>query len=1564
MSDIWTKALRGGGPSASNTPRAKSYSNNRYGSKPGEEEQDSADSGQKRTPRQGAMYDRPWKDLASLSSAGRGTPRSRSYAARPPIPRGNSNVDHDDAASVAESDDMSVATEDDYREGGAEGESVQVFVRVRPINSAESSEGEHYNCTRIYGDRTVSVELKHRPEPYQFKFDCVLPENTSQLEIFERAGKPIVDNCMGGYNSTIFAYGQTGAGKTYTMQGPMAALEDCEERGLAPRVFEYLFSEIDKAQDELCHENLTFCVKVSMLEIYNEVITDLLNPSGSNLQIREDIKRGCYVEDLSEQLIQNAPDAMRLMRTGAENRHVGETRLNRESSRSHSVFACTLERHSKSQDTGVTNVLFSRLNLIDLAGSERIHGGEHGGSQATGKHFKEACHINKSLTTLGRVIMELVEAQRSSSGGRGSSAGGGKGFGNGKTRHVPYRDSRLTFLLQDSLGGNAKTLMIANISPSSVSAQETLSTLQFMSRAKCIRNRATINMDARGDVVLLQREIVRLNSELDNLRKGYTEPAIQEAKELRIKLDEMCCDKNKMDAVMLNLEKENQNLKSERRRLDHKMSQIQKGAGQLDQAIFSLTTKVLHHESLAAAATEKSLAAAKVEHEVQLLEMQTQMQQQEQQVEELQEELEQERSGRKEAEVRLQEELRDSVAAAAEQQQLEAATAEGASLRQQLQETTAGASKLQQQLQEADSSSTSLQQQLDAACEARDEAQEALEVSKNVNAGLDDQIRQLMERIEQMATQLQDKDEQLSASNQALAETRETLGSTQADLAAAQQQLTAEQQEAAAQVSSAGSERQKLQQLLQETEQQLQQEQEQLQQVQGHLQQTEEQLGKATESNEEAKQQIAELESKAAALQQQVQELESRNTNTNSTNEELQQQLAALQQQLQDAAAASAADKEEHDAQVQQLQQQLEAAQGQVSQQGSQAAALEEALSELNAAVKEKSQALEGSQEHCKQLQQQLEASTAAATAKADQLSSDLAAVRESSKSRQEELMKQVTEVHLQLSAAQGEQDRLQDDLDAARSEKGLLEGQLADARSQVDKLQAQASSKALECDLLRKKLSAAESGVSALKGDLADRDAEMDALRQAVKDAEVTASEEQEKAAEELNCLKRELMDAQELLSSRGFEVVQMQRRLEELAHRLTEKNASLDGHKEEVKGLKSTIAKMESMARQKEALLADKTALADQLQADNEALNAKLQQTQEELAVKEGQLRCKLNAHELQLKEQIVYNARNRQAMNEIRKVINWAQQPPATSAANTPTGHQARQRQQQQPFSPSVAGEMSLAAEDTFVEDGFGTALFGGNSGGSRSKGAAAAGAGLPGPQSDGLPLMLEDVQLSIPASQLSAAAARRRSSDSAGSGRGSVGDGDGMVSVTAGSGGSRAGRRHGSGKGSGKGSSSKTDKQWAPPEVDVSLSASGVHEAQEGSCYQDTQQLYSDGSRADIGSDCSRALLVPEQASSPVRMSAEDSLGQLHSPQRSSRGSAGRSSRRDTSRRALRAGFEHLSCSTGKKHSMMMSGDASVVLSVSAEWSASSGHEQHDMRLPAAVVGGDCDVEQDT
>ncbi|KAL6762902.1 kinesin motor domain-containing protein, partial [Haematococcus lacustris] len=301
-----------------------------------------------------------------------------------------------------------------------------------------------------------------------YTFDQVLFD-TCQQDVFEVAGMPMVDNVMAGYNSSIFAYGQTGAGKTYTMLGNISNGPGGphENRGLAPRVFEYLFEQISRAQSEEGHDQLGYNCKCSMLEIYNESITDLLVPSATNLHIREDLQKGCFVDGLTDELVANVDEVMALMRRGAEHRHTGETRMNRESSRSHSVFTCIVEKSSKGGSGGVTSVICSRLNLIDLAGSERVRSGGMGGSQVQGEHFKETVKINQSLTTLGRVITELVDSQR-----RGS----------GRSKHIPYRDSRLTFLLQDSLGGNAKTMIIANISPSSLNAAETSSTLAFVQR--------------------------------------------------------------------------------------------------------------------------------------------------------------------------------------------------------------------------------------------------------------------------------------------------------------------------------------------------------------------------------------------------------------------------------------------------------------------------------------------------------------------------------------------------------------------------------------------------------------------------------------------------------------------------------------------------------------------------------------------------------------------------------------------------------------------------------------------------------------------------------------------------------------------------------------------------------------------------------------------------------------------------------------------------------------------------------------------------------------------------
>lgn len=228
------------------------------------------------------------------------------------------------------------------------------------------------------------------------------------------------------------------------MLGDITGLADrpSDNRGMTPRIFEYLFSKIQQEEQDRQLDQLRYVCKCSFLEIYNEQITDLLEPSSSNLQMREDSKKGVYVENLTEIVVRSVQDLVLLLLKGAASRKVTSTNMNRESSRSHSVFTCSIE--SKWETNSLSNMRFGRLNLVDLAGSERQKS-----SRAEGDRLKEAASINKSLSTLGLVIMALVD------------------IANGKPRHVPYRDSKLTFLLQDSLGGNSKTAIIATISPSS-----------------------------------------------------------------------------------------------------------------------------------------------------------------------------------------------------------------------------------------------------------------------------------------------------------------------------------------------------------------------------------------------------------------------------------------------------------------------------------------------------------------------------------------------------------------------------------------------------------------------------------------------------------------------------------------------------------------------------------------------------------------------------------------------------------------------------------------------------------------------------------------------------------------------------------------------------------------------------------------------------------------------------------------------------------------------------------------------------------------------------------------
>lgn len=389
--------------------------------------------------------------------------------------------------------------------GKDDGDAVKVVVRMRPPNEMELSqaaasalEGGDFDddnstcCVRQLSDESLCIVTP--PDRMQFSYDYVAGPSVSQEAVFGYAGKSVVENCLSGYNSCIFAYGQTGSGKTYTMLGdiPEGADAVVASAGLIPRVFQYLLGRI--SQIEGSNSSVKYLCRCSLLEIYNERITDLLTQK-SSLQIREDTERGVYVKGLTLEDVFTVEDALSLLRRGSINRRVGETGMNSKSSRSHCVLTCVIERRSTDHN-GLTNTFRSRLNLVDLAGSERQRT-----SGAAGHRLKEASSINRSLSTLALVIMSLVELQQ------------GK-----KSKHIPYRDSKLTFLLQDSLGGNSKTVMIANVSPAACNLSETISTLRFAKTAKCVKNRAIVNEDITGDARLLALEIARLKAELSRYR--------------------------------------------------------------------------------------------------------------------------------------------------------------------------------------------------------------------------------------------------------------------------------------------------------------------------------------------------------------------------------------------------------------------------------------------------------------------------------------------------------------------------------------------------------------------------------------------------------------------------------------------------------------------------------------------------------------------------------------------------------------------------------------------------------------------------------------------------------------------------------------------------------------------------------------------------------------------------------------------------------------------------------------------------------------------------------------
>ncbi|KAI9105333.1 hypothetical protein DFS34DRAFT_598959 [Phlyctochytrium arcticum] len=407
--------------------------------------------------------------------------------------------------------------------------SVKVVVRVRPLNQREigigcqnvvSVTGTSLSITKSTGVDDATATSSGEGQQKSFTFDqcywsCSTqdPHFASQQIVYDGIGRELLDHAFEGYNTCLFAYGQTGSGKSYSMMGYM------DEKGIIPRVCDELFARICNNTDE----NIAYVVEVSYLEIYNERVRDLLMPGDKgNLRVREHPALGPYVEDLSKLVVSSYKDIATLMDEGNKARTVASTNMNATSSRSHAVFTIVLSQKITDAPTGLTSSKSSRICLVDLAGSERADA-----TGATGARLKEGANINRSLTTLGKVISALADAsgvspnlarRRSDANETPLSAlrrQQKRSSLQATPVHIPYRDSVLTWLLKDCLGGNSKTVMIAAISPADVNFDETLSTLRYAERAKRIVNTAVINEDATGKAMReLQDEVTRLRARL------------------------------------------------------------------------------------------------------------------------------------------------------------------------------------------------------------------------------------------------------------------------------------------------------------------------------------------------------------------------------------------------------------------------------------------------------------------------------------------------------------------------------------------------------------------------------------------------------------------------------------------------------------------------------------------------------------------------------------------------------------------------------------------------------------------------------------------------------------------------------------------------------------------------------------------------------------------------------------------------------------------------------------------------------------------------------------------
>uniref|UniRef100_A0A3Q3LYP8 plus-end-directed kinesin ATPase n=1 Tax=Mastacembelus armatus TaxID=205130 RepID=A0A3Q3LYP8_9TELE len=378
------------------------------------------------------------------------------------------------------------------------GASVKVAVRVRPFNSREMAK-ESKCIIQMSGNTTTILNPKQPKENKSFNFDFsywshTTPEDinyASQMQVYKDIGEEMLLHAFEGYNVCIFAYGQTGAGKSYTMMGR----QEKDQQGIIPLLCEDLFTKINDSNND---NSMSYSVEVSYMEIYCERVRDLLNPKNKgNLRVREHPLMGPYVEDLSKLAVTSYSDIQDLMDSGNKARTVAATNMNETSSRSHAVFNIIFTQRKHDMETENVSEKVSKISLVDLAGSERADS-----TGAKGTRLKEGANINKSLTTLGKVISALAELDSVPNKNKKKKK---------VESFIPYRDSVLTWLLRENLGGNSRTAMVAALSPADINYDETLSTLRYADRAKQIRCNAVINEDPNNRLVReLKEEVARL----------------------------------------------------------------------------------------------------------------------------------------------------------------------------------------------------------------------------------------------------------------------------------------------------------------------------------------------------------------------------------------------------------------------------------------------------------------------------------------------------------------------------------------------------------------------------------------------------------------------------------------------------------------------------------------------------------------------------------------------------------------------------------------------------------------------------------------------------------------------------------------------------------------------------------------------------------------------------------------------------------------------------------------------------------------------------------------------